>query len=128
MHFATNRDDLTPASRAALDSMITTYRLPECRPGRFIITAHADRSGSHDVNVALSQRRLDSVRDYLLSSGIPEPFLVSEAMGEDCPLVDTPDGVSEQANRRVEVRMVVFSTPLSVANALECERRTGHVG
>ena len=91
-----------------------------------IVTGHADRSGPHDLNVALSQRRLDRVRAYLLSNGVPETFLVSQAMGEDCPLTDTADGVSEDSNRRVEVRMIVFSTPRAIARALECDTRWTH--
>jgi outer membrane protein OmpA-like peptidoglycan-associated protein len=69
-----------------------------------MLAGHADKSGSPQYNVGLSQRRNASVRAYLESRGIPGGVIGSEAFGETAPRVNTADGVREPQNRRVEVK------------------------
>lgn len=66
-------------------------------------TGHADRSGSEDYNMALSLRRADSVRKALIAGGIDLNAITAAGRGESEPAVETPDGVKERANRRVEI-------------------------
>lgn len=66
-------------------------------------TGHADRSGSEDYNMALSLRRADSVREALIAGGVDGNAITVAGRGESEPAVPTPDGVREQANRRVEI-------------------------
>ena len=66
-------------------------------------TGHADRSGSEDYNMALSLRRADSVREALIAGGVSADAITVAGRGESEPAVPTPDGVKEQANRRVEI-------------------------
>jgi OOP family OmpA-OmpF porin len=68
------------------------------------LTGHADRAGNADYNQDLSERRATSVRDYLGGKGITTGISTS-GKGESDPRVPTPDGVSEQENRRVEIRI-----------------------
>jgi len=68
-----------------------------------MLAGHADRSGSDAYNVALSQRRADSVKGYLSAHAIPAGVISTEAFGESRPRVATADGVREVQNRRVEV-------------------------
>ena len=68
-----------------------------------MLDGHADTSGPADYNVNLSERRNDSVREYLVSRGVPEGVITSEAFGESELLVETADGVREPQNRRVEI-------------------------
>jgi OOP family OmpA-OmpF porin len=72
---------------------------------RLVLTGHADRSGSTEYNLALSQRRADAVKEELLAQGLPTGEIVTEAKGESVPLVPTADGVQELQNRRVEIGM-----------------------
>ena len=44
-----------------------------------------------------------NVRAYLAGKGIPSPKMTTTAFGETRPLVQTPDGVREPQNRRVEI-------------------------
>jgi len=67
------------------------------------ITGHADRSGPADYNLALSLRRADAVRQALIAGGISADQITVSGRGEEEPAVPTPDGVREQANRRVEI-------------------------
>jgi len=70
------------------------------------VEGHADRAGPADYNVKLSDRRAEQVRQTLIREGITIgdlEELKTAAKGESEPAVATPDGVAEQANRRVEI-------------------------
>jgi outer membrane protein OmpA-like peptidoglycan-associated protein len=68
-----------------------------------MLAGHADRSGSAQYNVGLSQRRADAVRSYMTARGVPDTRISTEAFGETMPRVPTADGVRELQNRRVEI-------------------------
>ena len=68
-----------------------------------MLAGHADRSGSSQYNVGLSQRRNDAVRSYMTGRGIPDAQITGQAFGESQPRVPTANGVREAQNRRVEV-------------------------
>jgi outer membrane protein OmpA-like peptidoglycan-associated protein len=67
------------------------------------IEGHTDSTGSDEHNQKLSERRAQSVRDYLVTCGLQTATLTSKGFGEAQPLVtnDTVDG--RQRNRRVEI-------------------------
>lgn len=69
------------------------------------LIGHADRAGSNVYNQRLSERRAASVHDYLSGRAIPDGDIGTVGRGEDDPRVPTPDGVREQENRRVEIRL-----------------------
>lgn len=70
---------------------------------RIEATGHADRSGTPDYNMRLSQRRAEAVRAELVAQGVPANAITISARGETQPLVQTADGVREPQNRRVEI-------------------------
>ncbi len=84
-----------------LDSAVTAYG--NCGSAAIILAGHADRSGSTQYNVGLSERRNASVQTYLAGKGIPGSLISSEAFGEGQNRVPTADGVRELQNRRVEI-------------------------
>jgi len=71
---------------------------------RITIIGHADRSGSDAYNLTLSQKRADATRKGLIDRSVPAERIRTEADGERKPMIDTPDGVREPANRRAEIR------------------------
>jgi outer membrane protein OmpA-like peptidoglycan-associated protein len=70
---------------------------------RIEVSGYADLTGTHAYNVALSQRRADSVAAELVSDGVPKDEIVTQAFGDTNPLVPTAEGVREPQNRRVEI-------------------------
>jgi OmpA-OmpF porin, OOP family len=70
------------------------------------IAGHADRSGTRPHNARLSLRRADIVADAFTAAGIDGSAIRMEALGEDNPVVPTPDGMVEPRNRRVEIGIV----------------------
>ena len=99
--FDWDRDEITPQAAAILDNAASAYQT--CGQAQVMIAGHADRSGSDQYNVGLSQRRAANVRSYLAGRGIPDGVMTTEAFGESRPLVETADGVREPQNRRVEI-------------------------
>ncbi|HEX8622850.1 MAG TPA: OmpA family protein [Allosphingosinicella sp.] len=94
-------DDLSAQAQAVLDNAASTYRI--CPQAQVMLTGHADRSGSDQYNLGLSQRRVAKVRAYLAGRGIPDRAMTTEALGESLPRVETADGDREPENRRVEI-------------------------
>jgi outer membrane protein OmpA-like peptidoglycan-associated protein len=70
---------------------------------RIVATGHADRSGTPEYNMSLSDRRAVAVRQALVAAGIPAADIGTQARGESQPLVPTADGEREPQNRRVEI-------------------------
>ena len=69
-------------------------------------TGHADRSGTELYNEKLAQARVQAVYDTLISQGIPASKIQLTSEGENLPAVNTDDGIREQKNRRVEIKLV----------------------
>ncbi|MFT5685251.1 MAG: OOP family OmpA-OmpF porin [Myxococcota bacterium] len=66
------------------------------------IQGHSDNSGSEMYNLELSQRRADSVRRYVIESGVSSARLVARGYGEGVNLRSGDD----DANRRVEFHIL----------------------
>lgn len=67
------------------------------------INGHADRVGSDDYNMSLSERRARFVLKALEKAGVAATIMKYFAFGETDPAVPTADGVDEPKNRRVEI-------------------------
>lgn len=74
---------LRPESKAALDEMV--QMLNENPNVTIEMGAHTDRKGSDEYNVNLSNRRAQSVVDYLIAKGINPARLTSKGYGESVP-------------------------------------------
>jgi outer membrane protein OmpA-like peptidoglycan-associated protein len=73
-------------------------------PGLFLeIEGHTDSTGSDDLNQRLSEQRASTVRDYLVTQGMPADNITAKGLGKSTPVAsnDTPSG--RQKNRRVEL-------------------------
>lgn len=68
------------------------------------VIGHTDSVGSSVYNLALSERRAQSVKRALVAAGVPAEKIVVRAEGKAAPLVTTVDGAREPQNRRVEIR------------------------
>ena len=75
----------------------------EGKPIVMILTGTADRTGSAEINLELSQKRAAAVLKGLLARGIPADRFQVLAKGETELPVPTNSGVAELQNRRVEI-------------------------
>jgi len=101
--FEFDRAELTPEATRVVQRALSTYRAGGAP--RIVVTGHADRAGPPSHNDALSKRRAAQVRDALVKAGVPANQIVTQARGENAPLLPTPDGVAEPQNRRVEIEL-----------------------
>ena len=99
--FDWDRSDITPEAALTLDAAVAAYG--NCESVPIMLAGYADRSGSVQYNIGLSERRNASVQGYLVSKGIPDGRISAEGFGESNPRVPTADGVRELQNRRVEI-------------------------
>lgn len=64
------------------------------------IEGHCDNRGSIEYNVALGERRANSVKDYMVSLGLPSNRLATISYGEEKPLVSSESESAWKKNRR----------------------------
>lgn len=77
------------------------------RPSMVIeVQGHTDNVGSAEINLRLSQDRANSVRDYLVSNGIPLERVRSVGFGETKPISSNTTTEGQALNRRVEFVIV----------------------
>ena len=77
------------------------------------IEGHTDSVGSEEYNQRLSEKRANSVRDYLVAQGLPAESVSAKGLGKTAPVTTNDTPVGRQQNRRVE--MVVSGEPIGVA-------------
>jgi outer membrane protein OmpA-like peptidoglycan-associated protein len=99
--FETDRAELKPGARRSLDKLASALR--DNPDFSVAIEGHTDSTGSHGYNMTLSERRAESVRNYLTQSGIDPRRLRSTGLGPDYPVASNDHSAGRQQNRRVEV-------------------------
>lgn len=100
LSFETGSANLTPAARSQAQIFAQSLLRPQLRSMRFLIEGHTDSVGVRPRNLDLSQRRAQTVADFLIGSGVARDRLVVRGYGPDRPLPGTRASASE--NRRVE--------------------------
>ena len=68
------------------------------------IEGHADERGTREYNLALGQRRAESVTNYLIANGINRNRLITKSYGEERPLSLGSNDTAWSKNRRVEIK------------------------
>jgi outer membrane protein OmpA-like peptidoglycan-associated protein len=84
------------------------------------VEGYTDSVGSDEYNQKLSERRGDSVRDYLTTAGIPAASVSSKGFGKLQPVATNDTAAGRQLNRRVELVIsgeiigTVIGTPIAL--------------
>lgn len=99
--FTSGKADLKAGATSSLDKLVEF--LNEYTSRRVEIEGHTDSVGSEAYNQGLSQRRADSVRNYLVQQGVGSGRLSASGKGESLPIADNDSESGRQRNRRVEV-------------------------
>jgi len=92
---------LTAYARGKLDETVAI--LKQNADLQVDISGHADSSGPDEFNMALSIRRADAVRQYLVDAGIGAARLTAHGYGESQPAESNDSVVGRADNRRVEL-------------------------
>jgi outer membrane protein OmpA-like peptidoglycan-associated protein len=109
--FASNRSDLLPSAQAKLNDVGSALTKQDAE-SKITVEGHTDSQGTASYNQELSQRRAQSVRDYLVSRGIASDRVTAQGFGLTRPLADNASAEGRANNRRVEI--VVQPAPSSL--------------
>lgn len=101
VYFGSGSAAVRAKDEAVLDRASRAFN--EGHPVIMSINGSSDKVGSPSSNLLLSQQRASSVLRALVARGIPVDRFQLVAKGETEPAVNTPDGVAEERNRRVEI-------------------------
>jgi len=77
--------------------------LGENRADQITIEGNCDERGSREYNLALGQRRADSVKSLLKILGVPESRMETVSFGEEKPVAQGHDEASWWQNRRSDI-------------------------
>ncbi|HEX8820572.1 MAG TPA: OmpA family protein [Archangium sp.] len=103
--FETGSATIQKQSLKLLDEVgVVLARNPELGP--VVIEGHTDNVGSDKLNLNLSQRRAQSVMDYLISKGIESHRLRAKGFGESKPISTNATPLGRAKNRRVDFRLI----------------------
>jgi len=99
--FRSAKSTLLSSAKVKLDQVADA--LLAVRARNLIVEGHTDSRGSESYNQGLSQRRADSVRDYLVQRGYPADRIQARGKGEGSPIADNASAEGRANNRRVEI-------------------------
>jgi OmpA-OmpF porin, OOP family len=69
------------------------------------LIGHTDSQGSDDYNLELSQKRANSVKNFLIKEGVAESRITAIGKGESEPIADNNTADGREKNRRVVFQM-----------------------
>jgi outer membrane protein OmpA-like peptidoglycan-associated protein len=101
IYFDLDRAELNDEGAAGLADIIDEIKGRQL--GGITIAGYTDTSGTPDYNMALSERRANTVASGLIRAGVPAQIISAEGFGQNDLAVPTADGVVQAANRRVVI-------------------------
>jgi outer membrane protein OmpA-like peptidoglycan-associated protein len=104
MKFDFDKSDLRPENRELLSRIVGI--LLTSKDYQIYVYGHTDNIGTEEYNMDLSERRAQSVRDYLAEAGINPGIISTEGFGKSQPLVPGTSDEARAKNRRVELGIV----------------------
>jgi len=102
--FDFDKSVLKPEGKAKLDDLVDKVKGINLEV--VIAVGHTDSVGADAYNQALSVRRSEAVKAYLVSKGIERNRVYTEGKGEKQPVADNKTAEGRAKNRRVEIEVV----------------------
>jgi len=102
--FDFDKSVLKSEGKAKLDDVVS--KLGSINLEVIIAVGHTDSIGTDAYNQALSVRRADAVKAYLIGKGVDKNRVYTEGKGEKQPVADNKTGEGRAKNRRVEIEVV----------------------
>ena len=104
IHFKTGSAAITQDSHRVLDKAIQV--LVDYPDVKLEIGGHTDNVGKEEFNKELSQKRAESVREYMVSNGIAGDRLTAVGYGMDKPITSNKTKADKAKNRRTEFTLI----------------------
>jgi outer membrane protein OmpA-like peptidoglycan-associated protein len=100
--FTSAKSDLSPGAQLKLNDVANALT-KEDPVSKMVVEGHTDSQGSAASNQELSQRRAQSVRDYLVTRGIAGDRISAQGFGSSRSVADNTSAEGRANNRRVEI-------------------------
>ena len=101
INFEFNSDAISGSSERTMANLAAALSSPQLQDRKFTVIGHTDGKGSAEYNKALSDRRANSVRRYLVDHGVASARLRAMGKGKSA-LLNKEDPFAAE-NRRVEI-------------------------
>ncbi len=101
--FASNSADISSSFYPTLNSLVLVFK--EFNKNGVNIVGHTDNTGSLELNQSLSQRRAQSVANYLTANGVPGQRISVYGAGPSQPIASNASEAGRAQNRRVEINL-----------------------
>ena len=101
--FATDSADIASNFYLPLNNLASSFK--QYNQNNIEIVGYTDSTGSYDYNMQLSQRRAQSVANYLQAQGVNAARLTTRGAGPNQPVASNATVEGRSANRRVEVNL-----------------------
>lgn len=100
VNFDFDSSALTSPARSALDANLACLQQVT---GNIRVEGHCDERGTTDYNLVLGQRRAETVRSYLVTSGVGASRIQTTSYGEEKPVDSGHNEAAWAKNRRAEI-------------------------
>jgi len=104
IYFKSGSAELDSKSEPLLDTGADIAK--RCPSVRFEVNGYTDNVGSRRFNQRLSERRAQSVVDYLVAKGVSAARIKATGYGEEHPVVPNSSAANRAKNRRIEFKAV----------------------
>lgn len=108
--FDFDKSVIKPGGKSALDALVDGAA--KVNVETVIAVGHTDSIGTDGYNQALSIRRVEAVKAYLVSKGVPADQIKTEGRGEGQPVASNKTQDGRMKNRRVEIDLVGTPKPM----------------
>lgn len=103
VNFAYNSTTVSSLDANRLNTMLSALKSKE---HGVVVIGHTDSKGSDKYNQSLSEKRADSVKQYLFKSGYSSSLIRTSGMGEKTPVSTNSTKKGRAENRRVEIFII----------------------
>lgn len=104
VHFGFDKAELTPKAKDALDQLVAD--VPNTKGYIVVVEGDTDSVGSSAYNYKLSERRAESVVQYLSEKSVPAHKIYVIGLGKDKSVEPNSTSAGRAKNRRVDVRLM----------------------
>ena len=96
--FAYNSEELTETAKSILSKQAEFIKANKI--SKIVVEGHADERGTREYNLALGEKRANTVKRFLISQGVLPNYIQVISYGKERPLVDASSPNAWSKNRR----------------------------
>ena len=101
--FDFDKSNIKPDAARILDRLVAF--MSENKDKKAALAGHTDSIGTEAYNQRLSERRVNSVKDYVVKKGVDDGRISGQGFGETKPIADNRTAEGRAKNRRVEIKV-----------------------